>query len=211
MPWATMGDPAIHIYGIRRTRRTGAERLSEKQTRRLNAKLGTGNPRHEVTLAWQCYQKLRAIYHACPKQGRRLVAEDLAGFPILPNPGDRPATTDLAPLENGDPDPLRLRRLRSLERPHRGRQQVTKTSRRIARGFRNFTNCRPRCLLVADGKRSYRAAEQPPSGTKGWLSRGPIRTDDRNTSSRNPGSFALAHHRTGDNTKLSRPLFNPRS
>jgi transposase len=33
---------------------------------------------------------------------------------------------------------------------------VLETARRIARGFRNFTNYRPRCLLAAGGHRPYR-------------------------------------------------------
>ena len=37
-------------------------------------------------MAWQCYQKLRAVYHARPDQGRRLVAEVLAAFPTCPIP-----------------------------------------------------------------------------------------------------------------------------
>lgn len=33
---------------------------------------------------------------------------------------------------------------------------VIETTRRIARGFRNFTNCRIRCLLAAVGHHPYR-------------------------------------------------------
>jgi len=33
---------------------------------------------------------------------------------------------------------------------------VIETTRRIARGFRNFTNYRLRCLLAAGGHRPYR-------------------------------------------------------
>ncbi len=72
------GDP---LYGIRRTLQIGAERLTERQIRRLNVKLEAGDPHHEVTLAWHCYQKLRAVYHAGPLRGRRLVAEILDTFP----------------------------------------------------------------------------------------------------------------------------------
>ena len=52
------GDP---LYGIRRTLQIGAEHLTAKQITRLNTKLEAGDPHHEVTLAWHCYQKLRAI------------------------------------------------------------------------------------------------------------------------------------------------------
>lgn len=58
------GDP---LYGIRRSLQIGAEHLTEKQIRRLNAKLEAGDPHHEVTLAWHCYQKLRAISMPAPR------------------------------------------------------------------------------------------------------------------------------------------------
>ncbi|GEO90706.1 ISL3 family transposase [Kocuria flava] len=77
------GDP---LYGIRRTLKIGVEYLTEKQIRRLSAKLVAGDPHHEVTLAWNSYQQLRAVYHARPEQGRRLVAEILAAFPTRPIP-----------------------------------------------------------------------------------------------------------------------------
>ncbi|GAA4046674.1 hypothetical protein GCM10023063_37350 [Arthrobacter methylotrophus] len=52
------GNP---LYGIRRTLRIGVEHLTEKQSARRDAKLAAGDPNHEVSLAWQCYQKLRNI------------------------------------------------------------------------------------------------------------------------------------------------------
>ncbi|GEO93194.1 hypothetical protein KFL01_25000 [Kocuria flava] len=55
-------------------------RLIAKQITRLNVKLAAGDPHHEVTLAWHCYQKLRAVYHARSERGRPLVAEVLAAF-----------------------------------------------------------------------------------------------------------------------------------
>lgn len=66
------GDPR---YGIRRTLQIGAEHLTDKQAARLDAKLALGDPDQEVTLAWQCYQKLRNICHAHPARGRELVTE----------------------------------------------------------------------------------------------------------------------------------------
>ncbi|WP_188573902.1 transposase, partial [Arthrobacter liuii] len=75
------GDP---LYGIRRTLQIGAEHLTDKQSARLDAKLTLGDPDHEVTLAWQCYQKLRNIYHARPERGRELVNEVISSFPSCP-------------------------------------------------------------------------------------------------------------------------------
>ncbi|GLC62601.1 hypothetical protein PLESTB_001918100 [Pleodorina starrii] len=75
------GDP---LYEIRRTLQIGAEHLTTKKITRLNTKLTAGDPLHVVTLASHCYQKLRAVYHARPEAGRRLVAEILASFPSCP-------------------------------------------------------------------------------------------------------------------------------
>ncbi|MFF2243293.1 transposase [Arthrobacter sp. NPDC058130] len=74
------------LYGIQRTLQIGAENLSEKQSARLDMKLIPGDPDHEVTLAWQCYQKLLNIYHARPERGRALVTEVIASFPTCPIP-----------------------------------------------------------------------------------------------------------------------------
>lgn len=147
------GDP---LYGIRRTLQIGAEHLTTKQITRLNAKLAAGDPHHEVTVAWHCYQKLRAVYHACPEQGRRLVAEILASFPTCPIP-------EVARLGRT------LRRWRSAilsyfdtdgasNGPTEAINGVIETMRRVARGFRNFENYRLRALLAAGGHRPWRKA-----------------------------------------------------
>lgn len=145
------GDP---LYGIRRSLQIGAEHLTEKQIRRLNAKLEAGDPHHEVTLAWHCYQKLRAIYHARPEAGRRLVTEVLDAFPTCPIP-------EVARLGRT------LRRWRSAilayfdtngasNGPTEAVNGVIETMRRVARGFRNFDNYRLRALLAAGGHRPWR-------------------------------------------------------
>ena len=132
----------------------GAEHLTERQVRRLNAKLEAGDPHHEVTLAWHCYQKLRAIYHARPETGRRLVAEILGAFPSCPIPEIARlgrtlrrwkaailAYFDTAGASNG---------------PTEAVNGVIETMRRVARGFRNFDNYRLRALLAAGGHRPWR-------------------------------------------------------
>jgi transposase len=77
------GDP---LYGFRRTLQIGAEHLTDKQAARVDAKLTAGDPGHEVSLAWQCYQKLRSIYHARPHRGRELVNDVISSFPSCPIP-----------------------------------------------------------------------------------------------------------------------------
>lgn len=145
------GDP---LYGIRRTLQIGAEHLTEKQVTRLDMKLTAGDPDHEVTLAWQCYQKLRNIYHARPERGRALVTEVIASFPTCPIPevarlGRTLKQWKAAILAYFDTQG-------ASNGPTEAINGVIETTRRIARGFRNFTNYRLRCLLAAGGHRPYR-------------------------------------------------------
>ncbi len=147
------GDP---LYGIRRTLQIGAEHLTGKQAACLDAKLTLGDPDHEVTIAWQCYQKLRNIYHATPGPGRVLV---IASFPSCPTPEvarlgrtlKQWKAVILAYFDTSD----------ASNGPTEAINGVIETTRRIARGFRNFTNYRLRCLLAAGGHRPYRQRDQP--------------------------------------------------
>ena len=148
------GDP---LYGIRRTLQIGAELLSEKQAARLDAKLTIGDPDHEVTLPWQCYQKLRNIYHARPERCRELVTEVITSFPTCPIPevarlGRTLKQWKTAILAYFDT-------LGASNGPTEAINGVIETTRRIARGFRNFPNYRIRCLLAAGGHRPYRAKQ----------------------------------------------------
>lgn len=150
------GDP---LYGIRRTLQIGVEHLSDKQTTRLDAKLAAGDPNHEVSIAWQCYQQVRSIYHARPAQGREQVATILASFPTCPIPEIARLgrtlrawkSAILAYFDTGG----------ASNGPTEAINGVIETTRRIARGFRNFTNYRLRCLLAAGGHRPYR--RKPPN------------------------------------------------
>lgn len=145
------GDP---LYGIRRTLQIGVEHLSEKQAARLDAKLTAGDHSHEVTLAWQCYQKLRNIYHSHSEDGRELVNEVIASFPTFPIPEvARLGRT----LKQWKAAILAYLDTRGAPNGHtEAINGVIETTRRIARGFRNFTNYRLRRLLAAGGQRPYR-------------------------------------------------------
>lgn len=145
------GDP---LYGIRRTLQCGIEHLTEKQMARLDAKLTLGDPHHEVTIAWQCYQQLRSIYHVRAEQGRQLVAKVLAAFPSCPIPevarlGRTLRGWKAAILAYFDTNG-------ASNGPTEAINGVIETTRRIARGFRNFNHYRLRCLLAAGGHRPYR-------------------------------------------------------
>jgi len=75
------------LYKIRGLLRHGAENLSERQIARLDAALAAGDPDYEVTVAWQCYQKLRSIYHAThPATGRSIAEKVITSFPACPIP-----------------------------------------------------------------------------------------------------------------------------
>jgi transposase len=58
------------LYRVRRLLRPGADRLSDDARTKLDAALQAGDPDLEVTVAWHCYQQLRATYHhPNPQQG----------------------------------------------------------------------------------------------------------------------------------------------
>ncbi|MDQ0673462.1 hypothetical protein QFZ36_001023 [Pseudarthrobacter siccitolerans] len=72
------GDP---LYGIRRPLQIDTAPTPHRQTiRPAGRETHLGDPDYEVTLAWQCYQKLRHIYHARAERGRDLVNEVIASF-----------------------------------------------------------------------------------------------------------------------------------
>jgi transposase len=133
------GDP---LYGIRRLLRRRADRLTGRAWQRLRDGLTAGDPTGEVTAAWSVAQDLMDCYHTrdataaaqlitaaldCPvpevaRLGRTLTswrAEFLAAF-THPH------------VSNGPTENLNLK---------------IKNTKRIARGFRNFTNYRLRLLL----------------------------------------------------------------
>jgi transposase len=143
------------LYRIRGLLRHGAEHLSPRQAARLDAGLDAGDPHWEVTIAWQCYQQLRSIYHqATPAAGRRVAEQVIASFPTCPIPEIARlgrtlrawrqqvlAYFDTDGISNGGTEAINL---------------IIEKTRRLAHGFRNFGNYRLRILLAADGTRPYR-------------------------------------------------------
>ncbi len=143
------------LYRIRGLLRHGAEHLTDHQVARLDAGLSAGDPDWEVTVAWQCYQQLRSIYHAAtPVEGRRTAEQVIASFPTCPiGEVARLGRTlrswraqvlayfDTGGVSNGGTEAINL---------------LIEKTRRLAHGFRNFTHYRLRILLAADGTRGYR-------------------------------------------------------
>lgn len=143
------------LYGIRGLLRHGAEHLTPRQHARLEAGLQDGDPGWEVTVAWHCYQQLRSAYTATnPAQGRRIAEDVIASFPTCPIPEVARLGRTLRAwkaqvlayfpsngVSNGGTEAVNL---------------LIEKTRRLAHGFRNFTNYRLRILLVADASRPYK-------------------------------------------------------
>jgi transposase len=144
------------LYRIRGLLRHGAEHLTDRQQRRLAAGLHAGDPHGQVELAWACYQQLRQIYSGLQPAGvRRALAEKvIAGFPSCPIPevarlgrtlrswrAQVLAYFDTHGLSNGGTEAI---------------NGLIEKARRLAHGYRNFTNYRLRMLLAAGGQRPYR-------------------------------------------------------
>jgi transposase len=137
------GDP---LFGIRRVLRRRRDRLSVTARARLDAGLIVGDPTGETTLAWTIAQDLMALYQLTDPGQARTHAEELitklrtCPIPELAKLGrtlhtwrdellahfDHPEVSN-APTEN-----LNLK---------------IKNTKRIARGYRNFTHYRLRLLL----------------------------------------------------------------
>jgi transposase len=137
------GDP---LYGIRRVLRRRADRLSTKARGRLEAGLIAGDPTGETTLAWTVAQDLMALYQLTdPDQAHTRANELITRLRQCPIPeiaklgrtlhawrSELLAHFDHPDLSNGPTENLNLK---------------IKNTKRIARGYRNFTHYRLRLLL----------------------------------------------------------------
>jgi len=136
------------LYRVRNVLRAGVEKLSERRLIRLETGLSAGDPNYEVTIAWQCYQKLRAAFTSKDlHRGQRIAIEVLDSFHSCPVP-------EIARLGRT----LRSWRRQLLayfttRRANNGGTEaingIIELHRRIARGFRNSTNYRLRMILAA--------------------------------------------------------------
>jgi len=136
------------LYRIRNALRAGAEKLTERQVDRINAGLEAGDPNYEVTIAWQCYQRLRSAFATRDlRAGKKIALTVLASFHTCPVP-------EIARLGRT----LRSWRAQFLAYFTTGRANnggteaingIIELHRRIARGFRNPANYRLRMILAA--------------------------------------------------------------
>ncbi len=141
------GDP---LYGIRNLLHAGPERLTDRQLARIARALEADERHDEVTLAWHCFQQVRAVYHApTPAAGKALAEKIVASFASCPVPEiarlgktlRRWKAAFLAYFDTGGASNGGTEAINGLIELHR----------RIARGFRNRNNYRLRMLLVAGG------------------------------------------------------------
>ncbi len=144
------------LYKIRGLLRDGLEHLSARQHARLRTGLAPGDPHGEVELAWSCYQQLRAVYSgtASARQRWALAERLIASFPTCPIPEVARLGRTLRAwraqvlayfatdgLSNGGTEAINM---------------LIEKARRLAHGYRNFTNYRLRMLLAASGTRTRR-------------------------------------------------------
>jgi transposase len=148
------------LYRIRGLLRHGVEHLTPRQIGRLDAGLAAGDPRWELTVAWQAYQQLRAIYHAPhPVAGRRRAEKVIDILHTCPIPevarlgrtlrawrAEILAYFTTSGVSNGGTEAI---------------NGVIEKTRRLAHGFRNFDNYRLRLLLAANGRRPYPRPARP--------------------------------------------------
>lgn len=136
------GDP---LYGIRRVLRRRRDRLWVKARGRLDAGLIAGDPTGETTLAWTVAQHLMALYQITDSDQARTRATELitnlrrCPIPEIAKLGrtlhawrtELLAHFDHPDITNGPTENLNLK---------------IKNTKRIARGYRNFTHYRLRLL-----------------------------------------------------------------
>jgi transposase len=138
------------LYKIRNILRAGAENLTARQLARLNTAITADDRHDEVWIAWQCAQRVRAVYHAdTPAQGRELAEKILAGFPTCPIPEVARLGRTLKQWRDAF-----LGYFTTSGASNGGAEAVNgliELHRRIARGFRNLDNYRLRMLLIAGG------------------------------------------------------------
>ena len=146
--WNTSsGDP---LYGIRNVLRAGVEHLTERQHARLAAAFDADERHLAVEVAWQCAQRLRAVYHQeTPQAGRALAIKVVDGFASCPIPEVARLGRTLKQWKDAF-----LAYFDTDGASNGGCEAVNgliELHRRIARGFRNRENYRLRMLLIAGG------------------------------------------------------------
>lgn len=128
----------------------GGENLTDRQRARLEPAFTAREEHLEVEVAWQCAQRVRAVYRQDSHAAGRVVAEELVtSLPTCPIPEvARLGRTikhrrsellwyfDINGVSNGGTEAI---------------NGLIELHRRVARGFRNRDNYRLRMLLIGGG------------------------------------------------------------
>ena len=138
------------LYRIRNILRSGVENLTDRQQHRLAEAIAADERHDEVHIAWQCAQRLRAVYHAdTPTKGRALAETILTSFPSCPIPEIARLGRTLKHWRDAF-----LGYFTTGGANNGGTEAINgliELHRRIARGFRNRENYRLRMLLIGGG------------------------------------------------------------
>lgn len=144
------------LYRARNLLRMAARNLTDKMVKKIDTLLKEGDPTWEVTLTWICYQNFIAAYHQPTGTDMEALMESLPTCPIpeVARLGRTLKTWKREILAYWHTD-------RSNNGPTEAINNVIETTRRLARGFRNFDNYRLRILAAASGQRHYRQPHKP--------------------------------------------------
>ena len=142
------GDP---LYGARKLRLTGAERLDDSGLQRLHAALEAGDPYDEVADCWAAKEKVRSVFKTAEPEQAAARLDHAIAYSQAPE-----AAPELHKLA------ATLARWRTeiltstTTGTHNGRTEAAnakiKDVKRSARGFTNLANYRLRILLAAGRK-----------------------------------------------------------
>lgn len=134
------------LYRARRILRRRHDRLTERQWARLSAALTVGDPNEEITAAWLVAQRLMQAYANPDRAAGKIAAEQVItmaktcpvpeiarlGRTLTAWRSEFLARFDHPEVSNGPTENLNLK---------------IKNTKRVARGYRSFTNYRLRLLL----------------------------------------------------------------
>ena len=135
------------LYRIRNTLRAGAENLTDRQQARLHEAFTAREEHVEVEVAYRCAQQVRSAYHQDSHAAGRAIAERIIDtFPSCTIPEiarlgktlRQWRTEFLGYFDTGGSSNGGTEAMNGLIQLHR----------RVARGFRNRDNYRPRMLLI---------------------------------------------------------------
>lgn len=154
------GRKADPLYRIRKLLNLGAERLDNKGETRLRRFLAAGDPNGEVYEAWTAKELLRDLYtlHGAPTEARRWLDGLIEDCRHAISAEVRGLARTLTQWRDAI---LAWHTTGHTNGPVEGLNTVIKKVKRVAAGFRSFTNYRLRILLACGGC-NWRLLGTPP-------------------------------------------------